>query len=63
MNVMQRKFPPHPVSGIEDEAEVLEAEFSALVTPRKRKCDYDSGDLRARTPEAHSIMPPSGVSQ
>ena len=44
MNVMQRKFPPHPVSGIEvyrDEAEVQEAEFSALGMPRKTKCDYD----------------------
>jgi hypothetical protein len=63
MDVMQRKFPPHPVSGIEvyrDEAEVLEAEFSALGTPRKTKCDYASGNLRARGPEAHSIIPPAG---
>ena len=46
------------MSGIEvyrDEAEVLEAEFSALGTPRKTKCDYDSGNLRARAPKAHSI--------
>jgi hypothetical protein len=51
------------VSGIEvyrDEAEVLEAEFSVLGTPRKTKCDYDSGNLKARAPKAHSIMPPAG---